>query len=600
MPDRCVPLFPRIPLAFFILLYLLSVLEGDGALAIGYVESSEGLIPPTFEGGRTEVEFADVDDDGNLDLVSIGDHGSPYINTDQHGIMVWFGDGLGGWSVHMEGNFGYGGIAIGDLNSDGLWDAAYGMHHDYSSTDFGDQILEAALGDGTGRNWIPWDDGLASAGETWGMFGTDLADVDNDGDLDIGSASFGCCAGVHVYESNGDGTWAHRWGFLGGNCSMDFHFVDINADGFIDFAVAHDAGTVYLGDGHWNFTSADGNLPPGGGTGRSGLALGDIDNDGDLDIAYRGSSGNLEVWRYEAGALWSDASTGLPASGISAAQLVDMNQDGFCDLLALGSEVVRIWLGDGGASWNLAATIPLPSPATRSAIRAGGDVDHNGKPDIAVITEQGSWPSYRNVFHLFREDSEPVGLAVRFVRPHGGEALVGGSVQFIDWVSEVPGHESALVDLDLSATGPGGPWVPITAERANGGRHQWRVPVIPETHAAYLRIRLTVGKEVVEALTPMPFTILPPTAASVGETHDPRPLVARAFPNPSAGEIWFVLPGDWKTTPIQVFDLQGRLIRSLPGSASLWDGRDHENRLAPTGVYILRRGELTLRVLILR
>jgi hypothetical protein len=328
--------------------------------------------------------------------------------------------------------------------------------------------------------------------------------------------------------------------------------------------------------------------------------LGDIDNDGDLDIAFRGSGGSLEVWRYEGAVAWSDASTGLPTTGISAAQLADMDQDGFCDLLALGSQVVRVWLGDGGASWVLAATIPLPSPADRSAFRAGGDVDHNGKPDIAVVSEEGSWPNYRNVFRLFREDSEPDEFSVRFVKPQGGEVVAGGSVQFIDWISEIAGQEPAQVDLDLSTTGPGGPWVPVAAKRANGGRHQWRVPVVPETDDAYLRIRLTAGRETVEALTPMPFTILPPTAAAVGETQDSRALVARAFPNPSAGEVQFVLPGDWKRAPIHILDLQGRLVRSLPGSAGHWDGRDERDRLVPTGIYLLRRGEMTLRVLILR
>ncbi|MBU0616761.1 MAG: VCBS repeat-containing protein, partial [Planctomycetes bacterium] len=152
---------------------------------LNYVDRSTGLNTPTMEGGDTELEFGDVDADGNVDIVSIGDHGSPYINSPQHGVMVWFGDGAGNWSVYQNGNFGYGGVALGDVNNDGLMDVGYGMHHNYSGNDFGNQILEVALGDGTGHNWIPWDNGLATNGETWGMFGTDFADVDNDGDLDL-------------------------------------------------------------------------------------------------------------------------------------------------------------------------------------------------------------------------------------------------------------------------------------------------------------------------------------------------------------------------------------------------------------------------------
>ncbi|NTV83148.1 MAG: VCBS repeat-containing protein, partial [Bacteroidales bacterium] len=202
---------------------------------ITYIESSTGLASPEWEGGRTELEFADMNGDGNIDIITIGDHGNPGIQSGEQGIMVYFGDGQGNWSCQMGGDLGYGGIAAGDVNNDGLMDIGYGMHHDYSSTDLGDQLMEVALGDGTGTNWTPWDDGLATNGEDWGMFSTDFADVENDGDLDLGSISFGCCAGIHVYLNNMDGTWTQSFGFLDGNSDMIFQFGDMNNDGNMDF-----------------------------------------------------------------------------------------------------------------------------------------------------------------------------------------------------------------------------------------------------------------------------------------------------------------------------------------------------------------------------
>ncbi|MCL4742689.1 MAG: VCBS repeat-containing protein [Phycisphaerales bacterium] len=288
---------------------LLVVPAASGQIAsLAFVDRSAGLHLPGMEGGRTEVEFADLNGDGHLDLVSVGDHGSPFVNSSQTGIMVWFGDGLGAWSHFQTGYFGYGGVALADVNNDGLMDAAYGVHHDWSSNDFGDQVLEVALGDGTGRNWTPWDDGLGQQGQSWGMFSTDFADVNDDGLLDVGSVAFGCCDGVHVYLNNGDGTWTRTFGFLGGNSSMEFHFGDFNGDGHADFAASHGSGSVYLGDGTGAFSLSDGNL--GGGPWRSGLSIGDVDGDGREEIAWT-TSGALHVWKMNSPGQWQSLSSNL-------------------------------------------------------------------------------------------------------------------------------------------------------------------------------------------------------------------------------------------------------------------------------------------------
>lgn len=46
------------------------------AQALSYVESSNGLDTPGLESDRTELEMVDVDLDGHIDIVSIGDHGA--------------------------------------------------------------------------------------------------------------------------------------------------------------------------------------------------------------------------------------------------------------------------------------------------------------------------------------------------------------------------------------------------------------------------------------------------------------------------------------------------------------------------------------------
>lgn len=569
------------------------------AVALDYVESSAGLDFPDMEGGRTEFEMADMNQDGYLDLVSIGDHGSPYINTDQHGIMVWFGSPDGTWSVHQEGYFGYGGVAVGDANGDGFPDVGYGMHHDYASTDFGDQLIEVALGDGTGTAWIPWDDGLATNGESWGMFGTDFGDVDCDGDLDLGSNSFGAGSGVHIYLNQGDGTWTQSYGFVGGNSSMDLVFGDIDNDAFLDFAVAHQYGSTYFGDGAGGFAVRDAGLPPGGSLGRRGVDLGDVDGDGGDEFSFVNSDGGVEVWSWDpVGENWVDLSGSLPGDGgYSSTQLVDMNVDGFVDVAAFGGGTCTIWLGDGGMSWTQAATFNTPPSGSRSAFRVGGDTDHNGYPDLIICAREGSWPNDLNHLHFFKETSVPGELSVTPLYPRGGERIVAGSVRFVTWASGVPRDEPSRVALEISPSGPGGPWTTLAEDLPNNGRWQWTASPVASDDC-YLRTTVATALDTVSTVTARAFTILADPTPVTPQDGVP-PAEARLvgnFPNPFNPRTTIVVElateGGARLT---VHDVAGRRVATLADALLpagrheiVWSGRDDEGRALPSGTYTCR------------
>lgn len=438
-----------------------------------YIESSTGLDTPRWDGGRTEIIFADLNQDGHPDLVSVGDHGSPYINTDMHGISVWFGDGTGRWQSYQNGNFGYGGVAVGDVNNDGLLDVGYGVHHNYSGSDFGDQLIEVALGDGTGRSWTPWDDGLAQEGQDWGMFGTEFADVDGNGLLDVCSVSFGADDGFHLYRNNGDGTWTRTFGFLGGNSNMDLVTGDVNNDGWPDFAAAHQNGTVWLSDGAGGLYLSDTGLPSNGGRPRRGVHLGDITRDGFDDLSFINSSGGIKVFAQAPNsARWVDVSRGLPSSGDwEVTRLVDMNMDGHTDLVAFGAGRAVVLLGDSDANWTLETTFTVPNPGEYAGF-AVGDADHNGYPDIAIVSDQGGYFNSRNKLQFFKEASTPRRLSIDIVGPPIYRTLLEGGVFFIDWVSAVPNGEESTVKLELSFNSPNGPWEMVADELPNNGRYQ--------------------------------------------------------------------------------------------------------------------------------
>ena len=77
--------------------------------------------------------MGDVNGDGCPDLVSVGDHGSPFINTQQHGVTLWLGRLRRGTGPSCRSaTSATEAIALGDANWDGLMDVAYGVHHNYS------------------------------------------------------------------------------------------------------------------------------------------------------------------------------------------------------------------------------------------------------------------------------------------------------------------------------------------------------------------------------------------------------------------------------------------------------------------------------------
>lgn len=570
-----------------------------------YAESSVGLNNPFLEAGRTELEFADINNDGNLDIISVGDHGSPYINTAEHGIMIWFGDGTGGnWTGFQYGNFGYGGVAVGDVNNDGYMDVGYGIHHNYSGEDLGDQILEVALGSGTAFNWTPWDNGLATNGEDWGMFCSDFADVDCDGDLDIGSNSFGCCAGVHVYLNNMNGSWTQSFGFTGGNSSMDFLFGDVNNDGYPDFAASQQYGTVYINDGTGNF---DLSL-----TGYSdGVDLGDIDNDGTDELSKVNSAGGVEVWKWNEGNNWISVSTGLPASGgYESTQIYDMNMDGFADVTVFGNHLVTVFMGDGNGNWFQASEINTPSPGNCAAFRIEGDADHNGYPDIALVAEEGNWPSERNHLRFFKENSPADSLTISAVFPSPLRKINVNSVQTLKWISEVPSGNTSSVKLEISLNDTAGPWNKIADALPNNGNFQF---VIPENFASLqnCRIRYTVysGNDSAFTITPSGFYIIG-NPVNIQQDHSKFPeqfILHQNFPNPfnPSTKISWQSPVDgWQT--LKVYDLLGNEIVTLVDeykTAGVYEVKFNGINL-PSGIYFyqIKAGDFikTMKMILLQ
>ena len=136
-------------------------------------------------------------------------------------------------------------------------------------------------------------------------------------------------------------------------------------------------------------------------------------------------------------------------------------------------------------------TITLPdSPGDANALRVGGDVDRNGRPDIVVVaTQRVDTFNVRNKVRCYRESSTPAALAVRVVRPGPQRRLLAGSASFVEWAAAVPGGVPSRARIEFAAAGAGGPWTTLANDLPDAGRFQWRVP---GTTCGDCRLRVTI------------------------------------------------------------------------------------------------------------
>jgi hypothetical protein len=473
---------------------------------VTFIEKSTGLNNPEKDGGKTELELADINNDGNLDIICVGDHGSPYVNSQQHGIMVWLGDGIDTWSVNQVGNFGYGGCEAGDLNLDGFLDITWGVHHDWGVPGFGDTLIGAALGDGTATNWVPWADGLGTGGEDYGMFATDLADFDCNGLLDIISLSFGCCNGYHMYENHGDGSWSHVWSLSGGNSYYNIEVGDFNSDGYADFVGNREGTYVFFGDGSFDFTLTQTGLPS---SSWRGLDIGDMNRDGNDDLVIGFSSTGVKCYTFDKQSNdWDSESNGLPSSGTYYPQFGDVNGDGYLDIVAYSGPTGTLYLGDGNGNWEPDATFTMPSNGGYSAFVVDGDFDNDGREDIVIQAEEDDWPSYQNKLKAFSAYLEPSELTSNIQIPNGGETFRSGSIRKIRWLSAVPSAEDdSSVKIQVSLNGESGPWDTVVSNIPNNGCYQWLVDAGGSENCR-IKIIVETSSDSVSSYSSSDFTII--------------------------------------------------------------------------------------------
>ena len=240
---------------------------------------------------------------------------------------------------------------------------------------------------------------------THGILATVLADLDRDGALDLVTAGNDPEKGsgaLNFNRNDGSGGFEEALAFPVGRRPVDLAVTDLDGDGFADAAVADSTLDQVL----VLRNSGDELLPleeHAVGTDPSAVIAGDLDRDGDMDLAVS-ALGPLDPdcrCRREGGAIaflsnQGDGTFSPPvmravACCPAAILAVDMDRDGDLDIVAANGG------GDTGSSISIIRSDP-GGPADPTSIPLGGrplrmapaDLDEDGDPDLALAMAGGA------------------------------------------------------------------------------------------------------------------------------------------------------------------------------------------------------------------
>jgi FG-GAP-like repeat len=192
--------------------------------------------PTAYKVGEfpTGLDVADLNNDGELDLVTANVYGSSFS------VLLGNGDGSFQPAVTYSVGDSNWSVAVGDFNTDGVPDLAV--------TDLGYDAVTVWLGNGDGTFQGPV---LYKAG--WAPVEVSMGDFNRDGRLDLAVANNGDDT-LSVLLGNGDGTFQGAMGNAVGPGPFYVLPVDLNGDDYPDLVAANYGGTsisVLLNAADW-------------------------------------------------------------------------------------------------------------------------------------------------------------------------------------------------------------------------------------------------------------------------------------------------------------------------------------------------------------
>lgn len=372
------------------------------------------------------VAYADIDQDGDNDLLITGFSSSQGVST-----TLYENDGSGNFTAMAQAalvNVYAGAAEFADVDNDGDMDLLI-----TGNTSFPAATANLYLNDGIGNFSIA----SSTPFETSNGGDIDFGDIDGDNDLDLIMTGNDASGNVFskLYTNSGTGSFTLVTGtiFTGVNSSST-EFIDVDNDGDLDLLICGADNTdvsttkLYENNGAGIFNLVTGT--PFDNAQLGDIAFGDTDNDGDQDILIVGqnvSNQNIANLYINNGTSFNLLSnTPFPGISLHSASFADFNNDGKLDLLHVGNTtsglIGHIYENQGSNNFILA-------DSTLSGSYLGSNIvaDLNGDNKMDIVTTGTSFTSpfrapkiYFNQTTLsVNELNDDVGLII-FPNPSSG------------------------------------------------------------------------------------------------------------------------------------------------------------------------------------
>jgi len=376
---------------------------GLSMLAFGTLQAQEFLIremPSLINVQYSAVAFADVNGDGNLDLLLSGADGGYALRSN-----LYLNDGTGNFALSNNPNLMVireGATAFADIDGDGDQDLLItGITEVVTPAGNYGTRVKLYRNDGTGMFSEIANPGLEAVSQSAVLF----RDIDNDGDVDLFMAGQGGGTPVtNLYVNDGSGNFTLTNANIPAKINLTYASIamaDIDGDDDPDLLLTGMDGSdsqikmaLYKNNGSGVFTKV--NNPGIEPVFTGGAVFEDIDNDGDSDLMMMGAdplyAKVAKLYRNDgSGNFTVIANTPFIGAQYGDVKFADVNNDGLKDVLITGyrnpNTRADLYVNNGNAGFAMATDMPFVGVNNSAA--AFADVDNDNDMDL-IITGQNS------------------------------------------------------------------------------------------------------------------------------------------------------------------------------------------------------------------